>query len=136
MFDPYLVTSSAGVPKGCHVGKEPAYDLARLQDMNQMTRRGSNWHNYVDNQDNGDRTADYSDGRLNCLALRKLGPNWRGGVIWSVHASLCRTDGAAVQPADVHAMLSSLKIRVYDPVGNIRPADQSIRDMTAEGSYQ
>jgi hypothetical protein len=132
VFDPYLVNSSGTVPRGCAVGKEPAYDLARLQDMNSMTRRGVNWRNYIDNEDDGSRRAEYSDGRLDCVALRKLGPNWRGGVVWSVHAAMCRLDGAAVQPADVHAMLSSLRIRIYDPRGNLRPASQTMPDMSPE----
>jgi hypothetical protein len=129
VFDPYLVTSGGPLPKGCAVSKQTYYDLARLQDMNQMTRRGTNWRNY---SDTADIQSEYSDGRLNCLAFRRLGPNWHGGVIWSVHASLCRLDGAAVQPSDVHSMLSSLKIRVYDPRGNLRPPDQSMMYVTAE----
>jgi hypothetical protein len=130
VFDPYLVGSGGqGLPKGCSVGKQSDYDLARLQDMNQMTRRGTNWRNY---SDTAGIQSEYSDGRLNCLAFRRLGPNWQGGVIWSVHASICRLDGAAVQPADVHAMLSSLKIRVYDAVANIRPPEQSIMYVTIE----
>jgi hypothetical protein len=134
VFDPYLVSSSGPMPKGCAVSKQPQYDLARLQDMNQMTRRGSTWRNYINNYatDGSDISSEYSDGRLNCLAFRRLGPNWRGGVIWSVHAAICRLDGAAVQPGDVHSMLSSLKIRVYDPRGNLRPPDQSMLYVTAE----
>jgi|SRR5580700_5725000 hypothetical protein len=132
VFDPYLVTSGGPLPKGCSVSKEPAYDLARLQDMNSMTRRGTNWRGYNDAEDNGGRSAEYSDGRLNCLALRRLGPNWQGGVIWSVHAAICRLDGAPVQPGDVHAVLSSIKIRVYDSVGNLRPGSQSAAEMTVE----
>jgi hypothetical protein len=130
VFDPYLVGSGGQtLPKGCSVSKQSYYDLARLQDMNQMTRRGTNWRNY---SDTADIQSEYSDGRLNCLAFRRLGPNWQGGVIWSVHASLCRLDGAAVQPADIHSMLSSLKIRVYDPVGNVRPASQSAEYVPVE----
>jgi hypothetical protein len=100
--------------------------------MNQMTRRGSNWQSYVKNDDTGEVTAEYSDGRLNCRAFRRLGPNWHGGVVWSVHASICRLDGAAVQPADIHSILSSLKIRVYDPRGNLRPPEQSMTYVTPE----
>jgi hypothetical protein len=130
VFDPYLVGSGGqALPKGCWVSKQTNYDLARLQDMNQMTRRGTNWRNY---SDTADIQSEYSDGRLNCLAFRRLGPNWQGGVIWSVHASICRLDGAAVLPADVHAMLSSLKIRVYDSVANLRPSEQSVMYMTPE----
>jgi len=133
VFDPYLVGSGGQtLPKGCSVGKQSDYDLARLQDMNQMTRRGSNWQSYVKNDDTGEVTAEYSDGRLNCRAFRRLGPNWHGGVVWAVHASICRLDGSAVESADTHSMLSSLKIRVYDPRGNLRPPEQSIMYMTPE----
>jgi hypothetical protein len=91
--------------------------------MNRMTRRGTDWRNYVNND--SEITSEYSDGRLNCLATRRNGPPWRGGYVWTVHASLCRLDGARVQAADVQQMLSSLKIRVYDPVGNLRPANDT-----------
>jgi hypothetical protein len=132
VFDPYLVTSGGSLPKNCAVSKQSQYDLGRLQDMNQMTRRGSNWRSYLKNDDTGEVTAEYSDGRLNCRAFRRLGPNWHGGVVWSVHASICRLDGAAVQPADIHSILSSLKIRVYDPRGNLRPPEQSMTYVTPE----
>jgi hypothetical protein len=132
VFDPYLVTSGGSLPKNCAVSKQSQYDLGRLQDMNQMTRRGTNWRSYVKNDDTGEVTAEYSDGRLNCRAFRRLGPNWHGGVVWAVHASICRLDGSAVESADTHSMLSSLKIRVYDPRGNLRPPDQSIMYMTPE----
>jgi hypothetical protein len=135
VFDPYLVGSGGqALPRGCAVSKQPQYDLARLQDMNQMTRRGSNWRSYVNNfvNDGGDISSEYSDGQLGCLAFRRLGPNWRGGVVWSIHAAICRLDGTAVRPADVHALLSSLTIRVYDPRGNLRPPEQSIMYMTPE----
>jgi hypothetical protein len=132
VFDPYLVASSGPLPKGCAVAKQPKYDLARLQDMNQMTRQGTNWRSYNDALDNGGRSAEYTDGKLSCLAFRRLGPNWQGGVVWSIHAAICRLDGASVQPADVHALLSSLTIRVYDPRGNLRPPEQSIMYMTPE----
>ena len=82
-----------------------------------MTRRGMNWQSYVKNDDTGEVTAEYSDGRLKCQAFRRFGPRWRGGVIWAVHASICRLDGAEVQPADVHAMLSSLKRNPRRPAG-------------------
>jgi len=49
-----------------------------------------------------------------------------------VHASICRLDGAAVQPGDVKSMLASLKIRIYDPRGNLRPPEQSINFQTPE----
>jgi hypothetical protein len=131
VFDPFLVGSGGPMPTGCSVSKQPQYDLARLQDMNQMTRRGANWRNYVNNF-GSDISGEYSDGQFSCLAFRRLGPNWRGGVVWSIHAAICRLDGTAVRPADVHALLSSLTIRVYDPRGNLRPPEQSIMYMTPE----
>jgi hypothetical protein len=123
VFDPYLVTASGPLPRNCKVAPQSAYDEDRLKDMNRMTRRGTNWHDYVKND--SEITSEYSDGRLNCLATRKNGPPWRGGFVWTVHASLCRLDGSRVQAADVQQMLNSLKIRVYDPVGNLRPADDT-----------
>src|SRR5580658_10638397 len=72
VFDPYLVGSGGPLPSGCAVSKQPQYDLARLQDMNQMTRRGSNWRNYVNNyvDNGGDISSEYSDGQFSCLAFR------------------------------------------------------------------
>jgi hypothetical protein len=128
--DPYKTTSSG--TGGCAVHKTSSYDLNALQDMNLMTRRGVNWRNYIKSDDNGEVTAEYSDGKLNCIATRRLGPIWRGGVIWAIHASLCRTDGAAVQPSDLHTALASLRIQVYDPIGNIRPPEHSIMYATVE----
>jgi hypothetical protein len=40
-----------------------------------------------------------------------------------MHASICRTDGAAVQAEDVAYVLGSLQTRVYDALGNLRKAD-------------
>ena len=98
--------------------------------MNQVTRRGTNWHNLQINdlQDQwygGDRlrSIEFSDGPHNCIAVRKPGPVFRGGSVYMMHASICRTDTAAVQAQDVASVLGSLQTRVYDPVGNLRKAD-------------
>ena len=98
--------------------------------MNQVTRRGTNWHNLQINdlQDQwygGDRlrSIEFSDGPHNCIAVRKPGPVFRGGYVYMMHASICRTDTAAVQAQDVASVLGSLQTRVYDPVGNLRKAD-------------
>jgi hypothetical protein len=40
-----------------------------------------------------------------------------------MHAAICRTDTAAVQSQDVAYVLASLQMRIYDPVGNLRKAD-------------
>jgi len=130
IFDPYKVNANGSVPKWCYVNGYTGYDQEDFQDMNQVTRRGTNWHNLQinDMQDQwhgGDRlrSIEFSDGPRNCIALRKPGPVWRGGYIWMMHASICRTDGAAVQAQDVADVLSLLRTRVYDPVGNLRNAN-------------
>jgi hypothetical protein len=98
--------------------------------MNQVTRRGTNWHNLVVNDSQnqwygGDRlrSIEFSDGSHNCIAVRKPGPVWRGGYVYMMHASICRTDTAAVQAQDIAYALGSLRTRIYDPVGNLRKAD-------------
>jgi hypothetical protein len=40
-----------------------------------------------------------------------------------MHASICRTDTAAVQAQDVAYVLGSLQTRIHEPVGNLRKAD-------------
>jgi hypothetical protein len=98
--------------------------------MNQVTRRGTNWHNLKINdlQDqwyggNRLRSIEFSDGPHHCIAVRKPGPVWGGGYIWMMHASICRTDSAMVQAEDVAYVLGSLQTRIYDPAGNLRNAD-------------
>ena len=48
---------------------------------------------------------------------------FRGGYVCMMHASICRTDGAAVQAQDVAYVLGSLNSRIYDAVSNLRLAD-------------
>jgi hypothetical protein len=129
-FDPYRVTATGSVPRWCYVHGYTGYDQEDFQDMNQVTRRGSNWHNLQINdlQDQwhaGDRlrSIEFSDGPRHCIAVRKPGPVWRGGYIWMMHASICRTDGASVQAQDIAYVLGSVQTRIYDPVGNLRKAD-------------
>src|ERR1700757_3014176 len=130
IFDPYKVNANGSVPKWCYVNGYTGYDQEDFQDMNQVTRRGTNWHNLQinDMQDQwhgGDRlrSIEFSDGLRNCIAVRKPGPVWRGGYLYMIHASICRTDTATVQAADVAYVLGSLQTRVYDPVGNLRNAN-------------
>jgi len=47
-----------------------------------------------------------------------------------MHASICRTDTAAVQAQDIAYVLSSLQTRIYDGAGNLRKAG----DQTTYGS--
>jgi hypothetical protein len=131
VFDPYAVYAAGGsVPKYCYVRSNLHYDQTDFQDMNQMTRRGANWHNLQinDAQDQwyqGERlrSMEFSYGPHNCIAVRKPGPVWRGGYVYMVHASICRTDAAAVQAQDVAFVLGSLQTRIHEPVGNLRKAD-------------
>jgi hypothetical protein len=95
-----------------------------------VTRRGTNWRNLQinDTQDQWSgqdrlRSIEFSDGPRNCIAIRKPGPPWRGGFIYMMHATICRTDTAAVQAEDVAYVLGSLQTRIYDPVDNLRKAD-------------
>ena len=75
------------------------------------------------------RSIEFSDGPHNCIAVRKPGPVWRGGYIWMMHVSICRTDTSAVQTEDVAYVLGSLQTQVHDPVGNLRKAG----DQTTHG---
>jgi hypothetical protein len=125
VFDPYKVVASGGSPpRFCYVYPQRRYDEKKFQDMNQVTRRGTNWHNFViDEQDRQNRSIEFSDGPHNCVAVLRHGPVWRGGYIWMMHASICRTDTAAVQPEDTAYVLGSLQTRIYDPAGNLRNAN-------------
>jgi hypothetical protein len=118
VFDPYRVTATGSLPRQCHVGGQWWYDQEDFQDMNQVTRRGTNWHNL----DQG-KSIEFSDGSHNCIAVLKRGPVWRGGYVYMMHASVCRADTATVQAEDIAYVLGSLQTRIYDPVGNLRQAN-------------
>ena len=121
VFDPYRVTATGSPPRQCYVRSYFGYDQEDFQDMNQVTRRGTNWHNL---QTNGQgRSIEFSDGPHNCVAVLKPGPVWRGGYIYMMHSSICRTDTATVEAQDIAYVLGSLQTRIYDPVGNLRQAN-------------
>jgi len=123
-LDPYKVTANGSPPRWCYVHGYLGYDQEDFQDMNQVTRRGTNWHNL---QINGqERSIEFSDGTHNCVAVLKPGPVWLGGYTYMMHASICRTDTAAVQAQDIAYVLASLQTRTYDPVGNLRKAGDPI----------
>jgi len=67
--------------------------------MNQVTRRGTNWRSLVSNGE--DKSIEFSDGPYNCIAVHKPGPPWRGGYVYMLHASICRTDTAIVRAEDI-----------------------------------
>jgi hypothetical protein len=123
VFDPYKVTGSAPQSKWCMVWsgyKELPNDF---KDMNQVARRGVEWRNFVNGGGtNGTQsTIEFADGRRGCLAVERLGPPWRGGFVWVLHATICQASGPAIMPADIDAVVGALQIRTYDPVGNLRP---------------
>ena len=122
IFDPYKLVATGLPGKYCYVVSHPSYGQEDFQDMNQVTRRGTNWRNLV--SDGEDKSIEFSDGPHSCIAVHRAGPKWRGGYVYMMHASVCRTDAAAVRAEDVSYALGSLQVRQYDPVGNLRKAGE------------
>jgi hypothetical protein len=123
IFDPYKLTAIGHqTSQFCYVNGNSGYDQEDFRDMNQVTRRGTNWRNFVSNGE--DKSIEFSDGPHNCAAVRKAGPKWGGGYIYIMHASICRADAAPLRADDVAYGLGSLQVRQYDPVGNLRPPGQ------------
>jgi hypothetical protein len=120
--DPLKLTAIGFHSAYCYVNGYSGYDLEDFRDMNQVTRRGVNWHNPVGDGEN--KSIEFSDGPHQCVAVKKAGPPWQGGYIYMIHVSICRSDTAALRAEDVAYGLNSLQIRQYDPVGNLRKAGQ------------
>jgi len=119
IFDPYKLTAIGHqTSQFCYVNGNTGYDQEDFRDMNQVTRRGTNWHNLVG--DGEDKSIEFSDGQHNCAAVQRAGPKWSGGYIYVLHASICRTDTAPMRVEDIAYALGSLQVRQYDPVGNLR----------------
>jgi hypothetical protein len=119
IFDPYKLTAIGHqTSQFCYVSGNTGYDQEDFRDMNQVTRRGTNWHNLVG--DGEDKSIEFSDGRHNCAAVQRAGPKWSGGYIYMLHASICRADTAPMRAEDIAYALGSLQVRQYDPVGNLR----------------
>jgi hypothetical protein len=119
IFDPYKLTAIGHqTSQFCYVNGNSGYDQEDFQDMNQVTRRGTNWHSLVSNGE--DKSIEFLSGQHNCIAVQKAGPRWGAGYIYMLHASICRTDTAAIRAEDVVFALGSLQIRQYDPQGNLR----------------
>jgi hypothetical protein len=122
VFDPTYVSAIGHQHRGCFV--EAGYSDLRedFPDMNQMTREGNNWRNFVEA---GDLSAMvFSIGSSDCRAVEKRGPQWREGYTYVIHASICRTDGHPVEAADIDRVLGSLQVREYEPRGNVRSPAQ------------
>src|SRR6201997_1279468 len=116
-FDPYKVTASGSPPRWCYVHGYMGYDEEDFQDMNEVTRRGTNWRNLqIDGQA---RSIEFTDGSHQCVAVLRPGPVWLGGYTYMMHASIRRVDNANMRAEDVADVLASLQTRTYDPVGNL-----------------
>jgi len=122
VVDPYFVSAIGSQHKGCYVQAHYSDLREDFPDMNQMTRRGNGWRNFVENGDLS--TMEFSLGASDCRAVEKRGPTWRGGHIYVIHASVCRKDGRIVEAADIEFALGSLQVRQYEPRGNLRPPPQ------------
>jgi len=122
VFDPYKVTASGSFNKYCMVWSGFTDMPGDFKDLNQVTRRGSDWRNFVPggNRSGAQSTIEFSDGRRGCAAVERLGPPWRGGYIWVIHATLCQTATLPIGKSDIDAVLNTLQPRLYDPNGNLR----------------
>jgi hypothetical protein len=126
IFDPYKIVADSPtghLAKGCYVRGNTNYDVLDFQDMNQVTRRGVNFRNLVGSGE--DKSIEFEDGAHHCKALRHTGPEWHGGYIYIGHFSICRKDAAQVQADDIAYVYGALRVRTYDPEGNLRAADQN-----------
>jgi hypothetical protein len=121
IFDPYKVTATGSVSRHCYVRDYTGYDAEDFQDMNQVTRRGVNFRNLVGAGD--DKAIEFDDGSRHCKAIRHTGPRWQGGYVYIGHISICRKDAAQVQAEDVAYVFNDLRVRIYDPDGNLRGPD-------------
>jgi len=119
VVDPYFVSAIGSQHKGCYVQSHYSDLREDFPDMNQMTRKGGGWRNYVESKDL--TTMEFSVGSSDCRAIEKRGPTWRGGHVYVIHESVCRMDGRPVEARDVDLALGSLQVRQYEPRGNLRP---------------
>jgi hypothetical protein len=119
-FDPTYVSAIGHQHRGCFV--ESGYSDLRedFPDMNQMTREGGNWRNFLERDDLS--TMEFSIGAGDCRAIEKRGPRWREGYVYVIHASVCRNDGRPIEAAELSQILDALQVRQYEPRGNLRPA--------------
>jgi hypothetical protein len=126
VFDPYKVSATPNNPQ-CTVWGGFQNLPGDFRDMNQVARRGLDWRDFVTGggRPGAQSTMEFADAGRSCLALEKLGPQWKAGFIWVLHATLCGADAAAPTPivqADIDAVLATLRIRIYDASGNLMPA--------------
>ena len=127
VFDPYKLTGTGFPDRDCYVAGYTGYDQEDFQDMNRITRGGTDWHDLRGETCNWSdlraacetKSIEFSYGPHKCIAVRRPGPRWHGGFVWMLTASICHTDLEGMQPGDVDRALDAVQIRRYDPVGNI-----------------
>jgi hypothetical protein len=129
-FDPAKLGADTRFPDpDCYVAGYTGYDQEDFQDMNRITRRGTDW------RDLHGETCKWSDARAacetksiefsygphQCIAIRRPGPRWQGGFVWMLTASICHTDLESMQPGDVARALGAVQIRWHHPAGTVAP---------------
>src|SRR5271154_5096439 len=117
VFDPYYVSAIGHQRQDCYVEAIPRSLQAQFFDMNQFTRQGAGWRNFIDSGDLA--TMEFTAGTATCLALEKRGPRWGGGYVWLIHASICRKDGRPVDADNVATVLAAIQVQQRDPNGNL-----------------
>ena len=122
VFDPYYVSVIGHQHGYCAVEAGHGDLRADFADMNQVTRKGGGWRNFLDDGDL--TTMQFSVGSSECLAVEKRGPRWGIGRVYVIHASVCRNDRRPVEATDVDYVLGSLRVTTYEPRGNLRPPPQ------------
>jgi hypothetical protein len=122
VVDPYYVSAIGSQHKGCYVQSHYSDLRDDFPDMNQITRKGSGWRDYVESGDL--TTMAFSVGSADCRAIEKRGPTWLGGHVFVIHASVCRKDGHALEPRDMDLALGSLQVQLYEARGNLRAPPQ------------
>jgi hypothetical protein len=122
VVDPNFVSAIGSQHNACYAQSHYSDLREDFPDMNQMTRKGTGWHDYVESGDLS--TMVFSIGSNACRAVEKRGPTWRGGHVYVIHASVCRKDGHAVEATDIDLVLGTLQVHQYEPRGNLRPPPQ------------
>jgi hypothetical protein len=122
VVDPYYVSAIGSQHKGCYAQSHYSDLHEDFPDMNQITRKGSGWRDYLESGDL--TTMAFSVGSADCRAIEKRGPTWLGGHIYVIHASFCRKDGRAIEPRDIDLALGSLQVQQYEARGNLRAPPQ------------
>jgi hypothetical protein len=130
VFDPAKLGTDTRFPDpDCYVAGYTGYDQEDFQDMNRITRGGTDWHDlrgetckWSDSRAACEtKSIEFSYGPHKCIAIRRPGPRWQAGFVWMLTASICRTDLEGMQRGDVARALDAVQIRRYDRTGNVAP---------------